>query len=142
MRSGNVRGDAQLVGGSADPDGAWAYGRLAVFDGNFFSSLSETSFREHLGRRGAQVACRSLGFTTGAQILSGSLSALPGVAGVVNTVGNIACNGDEANLGECEFLADYNEDYAFLGGDGAVALVCSKPSGAEPPFSDRYTPLC
>lgn len=128
LLSGNVRGDAQLVGGSSDPDGAWAYGRLEVFDGTFFSSVSESRFSQDLGRRGAQVACRSLGFNTGAQILAGTLSALPGNAGVVNTISNIACNGDEANLGECEFLSDYDRDYGTIEVDGAVALVCSNPA--------------
>ena len=132
MRSGRV-GESRLTGGRSDPDGAWAYGRLEVFDGSFFSSISETQFSEELGRRGAQVACRSLGFASGAQILSSTLSALPGEAGEVNTLGIIACLGDEANLGECEFQSDYSTDYGSSLEDGAVALVCSNPSGAAPP---------
>eukprot|EP00892_Ulva_mutabilis_P005580 jgi/Ulvmu1/3394/UM016_0010.1 len=134
------RGIARLVGGSSDPGGAWAYGRIEVSDGPFFSGVSETESNEYFGRRAAQVACRSLGFTSGAQILAESLSALPGPAGVINTVNVVACRGDEESLADCEFRDDYY-DTEYRLEDGAVALVCSTPSGcsadaAEPAQGD------
>ena len=73
--------DARLVGGQADPGGAWAYGRLQVFTGRFFSSLAEQTIsnnNQELGVRGVAVACRSLGFATGAQLVSGISSRAPG----------------------------------------------------------------
>ena len=79
------------------------------------------------------MACRSLGFVSGAQILSSTLSALPGEAGDMKRLRIIGCLGDEANLGECEFRSDYSTDYGSSLEDAAVALVCSNPSGAGPP---------
>ena len=92
--AGTNRGAARLTGGRSDPGGAWAYGRLEVFDGDFFSGLSDSAFDQELGRRGGEVACRSLGFATGAQLLAGSSSALPGADGTVDTVGRILCAGE------------------------------------------------
>lgn len=123
------RGEARLTGGSADPGGTWAYGRLEVSNGEFFSSVRENG-SERLGRRGVQVACRSLGFSAGAQILSSSLSALPGQSGEVDTFSRIACQGDEATLADCESPSDYyRSDYGPNIDDGTVAVLCSNPSG-------------
>ena len=121
--------EARLVGGQADPGGAWAYGRLQVFTGDFFSSVTEQmAFNDYqeLGVRGVAVACRSLGFATGAQLLSGTNSGLPGQDGVVDALGVFRCMGDEDTLADCE-----NVDYSTADGsaDAAVALMCSTPSG-------------
>lgn len=123
------KGTARLVGGSADADGAWAYGRLEVFDGSFFSSVKDSGSLG-VGRRGAQVACRSLGFAAGAQIVSGEFSALPGDTAAVDTVSRISCHGDEPTLAACEIIqsSDYGFDYGSE--DATVALICSNPSGA------------
>eukprot|EP00892_Ulva_mutabilis_P011168 jgi/Ulvmu1/8423/UM043_0001.1 len=121
----------RLVSGGADPDGAWEYGRLELFDGEAFSSLREGS-GQHLGRRGAEVACRTLGFATGAQLLSGELSGLPGVDGTPETLGVIVCTDDADALSDCTVMAedyDYGSYISNPPGDKAVALICFSPSG-------------
>ena len=103
-----------------------------VFDGDLFSSVADNFLRStsgDYGRRAAEVACRSLGFATGAQMLSGLFSALPGEVGDVDTIGGITCKGDEAALGDCEFSFESGLDYA--NSDEAVALVCTNLSGAS-----------
>lgn len=131
---------ARLVGGREDPGGAWAYGRLEVFDGDFFSSISEPNLNQRLGRRGSQAACRSLGFATGVQILSGEGSGLPGADGSSDTLGTIACLEDAATLADCT-LIDYGGDVADAQGDSAVALLCHNPSGATP-SPDFHQSIC
>ena len=120
--------EARLVGGQADPGGAWAYGRLQVFTGQFFSSVTERmdTGDQGLGVRGVAVACRSLGFATGAQLLSGINSGLPGQDGAIDTLGVLRCMGEEETLADCA-----EEDYNFADdtGETAVALMCSTPSG-------------
>lgn len=85
----------------------------------------------NFGRRAAQVACRSLGFSSGAQILSGTFSALPGPSGEADTGSRIECQGDEVTLADCEFPPGSYNDYG--GYDerelSAVAIVCTSPSG-------------
>ena len=124
----------RLVAGEADPGGAWAYGRLEVFDGLTFVTVSDTRGRQELGRRGAQVACRTLGFATGGQALAGAQSALPLLkgAGRDGAVGAILCEGDEQVLADCPVDGyEYEYDnYARFLEDKAVALVCYNPSGA------------
>ena len=78
------------------------------------------------------MACRSLGFETGAQITSGEGSALPLEDGTVNTMGQIVCQGDEMSLSECQMSVSRVFDYGTPPGDVAVALVCSSASGAVP----------
>lgn len=120
------------MGGSADPGGAWAYGRLEVSDGTLFSSIIDAAFYKRFSPRSAQVACRSLGFATGAQMLSGAQSALPGPSGEVDTILAITCTGVEVALAQCLFTPrDYMNDYAFEE-ENAVALICSDPSGVTP----------
>lgn len=66
---------ARIVGGRADANGFWEYGRLEVFGGGVWAMINEQPEpRQQLGRRGAQVACRSLGYSTGAQLLVGMSS--------------------------------------------------------------------
>lgn len=124
------QGEVRLVGGREDPGGAWAYGRLEVFNSGAFSGVQDSQFNDNFGRRAAQVACRSLGFTSGAQILSGDLSALPGSSGEVDSVERIACQGDEATLADCQFptRGDYGDDYAYEDGF-ATAVICVNASG-------------
>ena len=120
--------EARLVGGQADPGGAWAYGRLQVFTGQFFSSITEQmNFNsQELGVRGVAVACRSLGFSTGAQLTSGMSSGIPGQDGAIDTLGAIRCMGDEDTLADCT-VGDYTSEDD--NGDDAVALLCTTPSG-------------
>ena len=134
--AGVPTGTARLSGGRVDPEGAWAYGRLEVFDGIAFSGIIEPSgrfSRSGLGRNAAVVACRSLGFEDGVEITAGSTSALPGPAGDVQTINSISCEGDEAALGECDISTDsgYGIDYGAVDGSTSVAVLCSTPSGTH-----------
>lgn len=122
------------MGGRADADRVWAYGRLEVFDGEsgFFSSIRETGNEQQLGRRGVEVACRTLGFATGVQLLSGLGSGLPGSDGTLNTLGaRITCFADAMTLADCSVGRDYETgfDNADTEGDTAVALLCYNPTG-------------
>lgn len=123
------------MGGAADPGGAWAYGLLEVFDGETFLRISDAAKNNHeLGRRGAQVACRTLGFVTGGQAIDGEESALADTDGRDRPIGNILCNGDEARLSDCElyeFTSRGLDDYDGIAELSAVALVCYTPSGAD-----------
>lgn len=124
------RGAARLVSGKADPGGAWAYGRLEVHDGSSFTTIFDSSAQ--FGRRAAEVACRSLGFASGAQLLSGESSALPGGDGMGDTISRVECDGSEDTLADCDiapgsFYSNYGD-----ADDSSVALVCSTPSGAPP----------
>ena len=131
--AGPARGAVRLVGGQTDAGGAWAYGVLQVSDGSFFSGVADGfRFGSNLGRRGAAVACRSLGFETGAQIVSGEGTALLREDGTVDTMGQIICQGDETSLSECQTSVPPFFDYGTPPGDAAVALVCSSASGAMP----------
>lgn len=127
----------RLVGGETDTDGAWAYGRLEVFDGDQFVTVSDANFNQELGRRGVLVACRDLGFGTGGQALAGKDSALPDTDGRDNTVGSLLCTGDEASLADCPTNLDSVTSaesalytYEQTVEENAVALVCYNPSGA------------
>ena len=125
----------RLVDGDADPGGAWAYGRLEVFDGETFTLVSDVvslDRNQELGLRGVIVACRDLGFATGGQALAGVSSALPD-EGRDSSVGSFVCAGDEATLRDCELQADRTSraDYNYVEfvEEHAVALVCYNPSG-------------
>lgn len=93
----------RLVDGESDAAGAWAYGRLEVFDGAAFVPVADVGGIQELGCRGVQVACRTLGFETGAQALAGADSALPLLEGTGRDgrVGRILCTGDEDTLADC-----------------------------------------
>eukprot|EP00892_Ulva_mutabilis_P007858 jgi/Ulvmu1/5444/UM223_0005.1 len=135
--AGPARGDVRLVGGRSDPGGAWAYGRVEIYDGSFFNPVYDAlDDSPSFGRRAAQVACRSLGFQSGAQMRAGSLSALPAPdapdfrdegADVV-----VVCNGDEPSIAECEIVRrQFMENFYDIPSDVTVALVCSNPTGCE-----------
>ena len=126
----------RLVDGEADPSGAWAYGRLEVFDGATFVLVSDANLLQELGVRAVQVACRSLGFDTGGQALAGRDSVLPDAFDRDSSVGVIVCGGDEATLADCSLELDAVESaesifyaYDHPVEENAVALVCSNPSG-------------
>lgn len=124
-------GTARLVGGREDPNGSWAYGRLEVFDGNIFSSIGESVLDQNFGRRGASVACRSLGFSAGAQFYTQSLRAIPNTDTSTDRQLTIRCRGTEQSLADCE-IDSREEDTVFdSGSSNSVALVCSNPSGVK-----------
>lgn len=96
---------------------------------------------EDLGRRGAQVACRSLGYTTGAQILVGAASPFPSPDTVPRVVTDVICSGFESSLTDCDIETDddeslslqrYRSSYAEDIRVDAVALICTTPTGAVP----------
>lgn len=127
-----AEGTARLVDGAADPDGAWAYGRLeVVFDG-FWTTLSEND-DQALGRRGAAVACRSLGFAAGAQFTASNAAPLPGDGVDARSAVSLACRGDEESLAACAGTATRRgvfEDASIAGGLFDVAVMCTNPTGA------------
>lgn len=136
--AGPQNGLARLAAGNAAPTGLWEYGRLEILIDGIWNVLGERRNRfGELGRRGALVACRSLSYTTGAQIVVGSSSPFPAPVSVPRLVENIFCNGAEASLADCDIRVDDGEfspgDYRFdYLGDfhiGSVALVCATPSG-------------
>eukprot|EP00892_Ulva_mutabilis_P008280 jgi/Ulvmu1/5824/UM025_0081.1 len=96
-----------------------------------FSSLYEdgrTEYSEEVGRGGVEVACRTLGFDTGAQLLSGIDSGLPGMGETVETIGQVTCLEGAETLADCTIETDYfGSDYG--NGQDAVAILCFKPSG-------------
>lgn len=126
----------RLMGGQADPNGAWVYGRLEVFGGGgFFSSVREVEFEQQLGRRGVEVACRTLGFATGGQLTAGAVSGLPGSDGALAIQSTaITCLDDAVTLADCTVGRDYQpgSEYAYENTDEntAVALLCYSPKGA------------
>ena len=125
-------GQARLVGGSADAGGTWEYGRLEVLVDSVWSFINEVG--TELGRRGAQVACRSLGYATGAQLLVGESSPFPAAEAAPELVRDIVCNGSEDSLADCRISVDYSDFQSYFVRDpspDAVALVCTTPSGAS-----------
>lgn len=131
FHAGQGTGTARLVGGSADPGGSWEYGILELMFNGVFNILTERRFRENLGRRGAQVACRSLGFAAGAQLLVGESSPFLAPRSTPDFVNRVLCDGSEDDLAACDLNA---RDYSFYDyRDGpvtdAVALICTTPSG-------------
>lgn len=87
---------SKLVGGRTDPKGAWAHGRLEVFDGNSFPTIYDSSTQ--VGRRAAGVACRSLAFASGAQMVSGLASGLAGGDGMADYISRVECEGIEDTI--------------------------------------------
>ena len=119
------------MGGSAGPGASWQYGRLEVINRGFLTAVTEnTRDNRAIGRRGVTVACRSLGFPTGAQLLAGGSTALPGRAEFAAGISRIFCRGDEETLTACTLFEDVGpfRDYASLV-DDSVAIMCMTPSG-------------
>lgn len=123
---------ARLVGGRADPDGAWAYGHLEVFDGLVFRNIPS----DRITQANTMVACRSLGFRLGAALPAGQLSSVRLDANESLSFdaafGQIDCNGDEESLAECE-LSPPRQFGLMSDADGPDAfLFCATPSGTCP----------
>lgn len=70
MAEGGAR---RLVGGAADPGGAWQYGRLEVAERGLWTPVWD---RMAFGSSDVVDACAALGFTAGAQITVDGLSPL------------------------------------------------------------------
>ena len=137
VAGGTSSGQVRLVGGRADPEGCWEYGRVQVFQGSdyvgvangvSFAFVSSVTF----GRREAQVACRSLGYGSGAVLLSGALSGLPGNDSTLYDTAAITCSGLETSLSDCttESRASFFSDYESRSATASpVALLCTTSSG-------------
>ena len=122
------------MGGSADAGGAWEYGRLEVLINSIWSVVEDELSVQDFGHRGAQVACRSLGFAAGAQLLVGQSSPFPASTGSFSLTNDITCDGSETSLADCDItIRDY--EYSNYGAVQytAVALICSNPSGLPCP---------
>ena len=138
MAAGARDGELRLVGGRRDPEGAWEYGRIEFRYAGFLLGLQDTDILgfdlQVLGRRGALVACRELGYSVGVEAVAGRRSALSGPAGVSEVVSRIFCQGSEDRLQDCEVFGrveEYNlEPLCEDRGDCNAALICSNPSGA------------
>ena len=126
------------MGGSADEGGAWEYGRLEVLINGIWSFVKEEFSFEGIGLRGAQVACRSLGFAAGAQLVVGESSPFPASSGSLSLANEITCDGSETSLADCDItiLASDRSDATLLQ-QTAVALICSNPSGVLCPAACR-----
>lgn len=149
--TGQSEGDVQLVQGQADPGGVWEYGRLEVVRDGVWTSLVEWRADRNFGEAEAHVACQTLGYTTGAQLLAGCSSPFvaPKTAFIDPRIG-ITCNGTETLFSECEFADDMQYDMYYECGsyedlryyDDApdvvlrvitTSVVCSNPSGMHLP---------
>ena len=127
--------DARLVGGRADPQGRWEYGRLEILADGVWIPLDDQSSTDNFGRRGAQVACRTLGYATGAQLLAGADSILPSLSTNDSAGLIIVCGGREETLANCTVI-DFGLDFGtyFDSGNAGqvvddIALVCTNPTG-------------
>ena len=125
------------MGGRRAANGGWEYGRVEFRYGGFPLGLQvmevfSRAFRP-LGRRGALVACRDLGYSSGVEAVTGSRSALSGPAGVTDFVSKILCLGGEERLLDCKIFGEptYVPDpYCSDREDCNTALICATPSGA------------
>lgn len=101
---------------------------------SLWSIVKERSFGDQFGRREAEVACRSLGFTTGAQLLVGDSSPFPAPSSAPGLVNEITCGGSESSLAECnidvnDYDFGYGDDYGSDLARRSAALICTSPSG-------------
>ena len=137
--AGEADGEVRLVAGRTDPEGVWQYGRLEFRDRGVFVNLTPRSFTVGLGRSGAQVACRQLGFASGAEAIISTTSALPGPAGVTDAVSSIVCNGTEDTLGDCIVVRRVDFISCAGGRDNCnAALVCASPTGKPPELFSNH----
>ena len=132
----------RLVGGSADVSGQWEYGRLEALIDGFWTALDEQTSSDNFGRRGAQVACETLGYATGAQLLAGAASALPSFSYEAAFRRSADCDGTEDSFSDC--YLDYDGYFRVQANvDGLsvddVALLCVNPSGAAPLHLDTQS---
>ena len=131
--AGEDDGMVRLVDGSAEAGGAWEYGRLEVLKDGTWTSLVGAICSDRFDRMGAQVACRSLGFATAAQLLVGLSSPFPWPPGSITRDVGFPCGGSESSLANCdsELSNTGYRPYDYPDGvdSGAVALLCTSPSG-------------
>lgn len=131
--------DVRLVGGRVDPQGRWEYGRLEVLVDSVWIAPDELTQNDNVGRRGVEVACESLGYATGAQLLAGFASALPSFSTDPLARRIIDCGGTEDSITDCDL--EYVSSYYVYGSRDIgvrvddVAVVCANPSGGLPLFS-------
>ena len=123
------------MGGRSDPQGRWEYGRLEVLANGVWIPLDDQSSFDNFGRRGAQVACQTLGYVTGAQLLAGADSVLPSLSSNDSAGIIIVCGGGEDTLADCTVL-DLGLDFFIYFNPGNagqivddIALLCTNPSG-------------
>lgn len=148
LSSGSGFGEARLVDGSADPGGEWKYGRLEVLVSGVWSIVDESESGS-FGRLGAEVACRSLNYSTGAQLVVGESSPFPAPSlASITLVESVQCDGSEMSLSDCDLKlrnSDYDDSNNYSSDNGefataAVALICTSPSGAYFPIVRSHAP--
>lgn len=80
-----------------------------------------------------QVACKTLGFTTGGQIIVGEASPFPAPGSSTILIRNIICQGTEMAIEDCVvrdlYFDDYIDEDIFT---DPVALVCTTGTGKTP----------
>lgn len=76
-----------------------------------------------------QVACQTLGYTVGAEIIYGYYSPLP-ARGVSSRVSRFECEGTEPDISECSVNLGGGGGEAGRLQPAAVSLLCTRPSGA------------
>lgn len=78
------------------------------------------------------MACRSLGFAAGAELLVGESSPFPGPPGSTRLGAIISCDGAETSLSDCDItIPDDGPTFDYFEGvrPFAAALICTNPSG-------------
>ena len=142
--AGQEHGRARLAGGASDPRGQWEYGRLEILWLGAWTIITQPTgsflsprFNDETSPSVVQVACKSLGYSTGAQMLVGISSPFAAPVSTPTLISRIDCNGSEASLQECGIDTMAFDDNVFED-DGelvtdAVALVCMNPSGTVDP---------
>lgn len=117
-----------------DPQGRWEYGRLELLINGFWVPLDDQTLFDNVGRRGAELACKTLGYATGAQLLAGSASALPSFSTERPARRSLGCGGTEDIIADCDvyYVDVYSYQYGFGQQVDDVALVCTNPSGPVP----------
>lgn len=142
MYAEDFDGQVRLVGGRAESgaSGTWEYGRLEVVERGAWSPVPGP--QDTFTAAEAHVACRSLGYATGSQLVAGRSSPLPSLrGGLLQEEFTISCEGFESSLSDCAFEEPFDVEYDNryevpvpfeLRGLDAVALVCSNPSGLSP----------
>lgn len=138
--AGEQNGQVRLAEGRADPGGLWQYGRLEVLINGIWSIVDADKLdREGLSflRTEAIVACRTLGFTTGVQMLVGDSSPYPAPLTAPILINSIFCGSDAEAFSDCKIsfagdASDFDQKVfdPFLKAS-AVALTCASPTGVQ-----------
>ena len=119
------------MGGRVGPGGLWEYGRVELVIDGVWTVLADRFRRsEDIGRQGAQVLCRSLGYGTGAKIVVGRFSPFPAPLAVPDAFPAFSCNGTELALSDCDVsFPRVSNDYGAEFIDRTVGVLCTTPSG-------------